>query len=255
MKLTATGVRWKVGRRTILDGIDLSVAEGQLVGLIGPNGSGKSSLLLLLAGLRRPSAGVIELDGRSLQSLPRRAVARRIAFVEQAAVTDQNPLVRDVLDLGRTPHRQAWSMVSDTDRAVIDRVARDTDIESMLLSHYGSLSGGERQRVQIARGFVQEPELLILDEPTNHLDIKYQLSLLELVAENVRRTGTAAIMAVHDLNLAAMYCDRIVVLAGGRVVEEGIPRETITAATIAGVFGVDADVTVDDGLWVRLRRG
>ena len=109
--------------------------------------------------------------------------------------------------------------------------------------------------MQIARGFVQEPELLILDEPTNHLDIKYQLSLLELVAENVRRTGTAAIMAVHDLNLAAMYCDRIVVLAGGRVVEEGIPRETITAATIAGVFGVDADVTVDDGLWVRLRRG
>lgn len=215
MKLTATGVRWKVGRRTILDGIDLSVAEGQLVGLIGPNGSGKSSLLRLLAGLRRPSAGVIELDGRSLQSLPRRAVARRIAFVEQAAVTDQNPLVRDVLDLGRTPHRQAWSMVSDTDRAVIDRVARDTDIESMLLSHYGSLSGGERQRVQIARGFVQEPELLILDEPTNHLDVDAREALIQALNEY----SGAVIVVSHDRHMLEMTADRLVLVDRGTAKE------------------------------------
>lgn len=252
--LQAHDVGWDVGRRTILSGVDLAVSSGEIVGLIGPNGSGKSSLLRLLAGLRRPTRGTVSLDGVAIGAVPRRVVAQRIAFVEQAAVTDQNPTVLDVLELGRTPHRRSWAARSDRDVKIVETVAQDTEIDGMLGQQYNSLSGGERQRVQIARAFVQEPQIMLLDEPTNHLDVKYQLSLLELVATHVRRTGASAIIALHDLNLAGMFCDRVVVLADGRVTDEGTPSDTITAETIDAVFGVRARIIEDDGVWVRVSR-
>ncbi|MCF8589431.1 ABC transporter ATP-binding protein [Gordonia liuliyuniae] len=254
MILRAQGVGWDVGSRRILDDVDLAVAPGEVVGLIGPNGSGKSSLLRLLAGLGKPSRGSVRLDETNIEKLPRRRVAQRVAFVEQAAVTDQNPRVVDVLALGRTPHRRTWAVGSAWDRQIVQTVARETEIDGMLDERYGSLSGGERQRVQIARAFVQEPEVMILDEPTNHLDIKYQLSLLELVSTHVRSTDASAIIAVHDLNLAAMFCDRIIVLAGGRVVGEGTPGDTITEKVIGEVFDVRARIVDDDGVWVRVGR-
>lgn len=254
--VAAQAVGWDIGRRRILDGVDLTVRSGEVVGVIGPNGSGKSSLLRLLAGLRRPTRGAVLLGEQDLHGLARRDVARQAAFVEQAAVTDQNPTVLDVLELGRTPHRQAWSGISEHDRAVIAQVAGETELDGMLTARYGSLSGGERQRVQIARGFVQQPRLLVLDEPTNHLDIKYQLSLLELVSSYVRRNDAAAVMAVHDLNLAGLFCDRVAVLSAGRVVADGPPGTTITEQTVQHVFSVAAEVNHDDaGWWVRLRRG
>ena len=254
MTLRADAVGWRVGQRTILHDVDLAVSRGEVVGLIGPNGSGKSSLLRLLAGLRRPSAGSVSLDGTDLHRLARRSVAQRLAFVDQAATTDQNPTVADVLELGRTPHRRAWALGSDRDRRVIATVARETEIDGMLDERYGSLSGGERQRVQIARAFVQQPEVMVLDEPTNHLDIKYQLSLMELVSTHVRSTEAAAVIALHDLNLATMFCDRVVVLHDGRVVAAGEPETTITADLIAKVFGVQARIVDDDGVWVRIDR-
>ncbi|ALG85329.1 ABC transporter ATP-binding protein [Gordonia phthalatica] len=254
MNLQACEVGWDLGRRTILSGVNIDVAPGEIVGLIGPNGSGKSSLLRLLAGLRRPTRGTVSLDGVAIGALPRRAVAQRIAVVEQAAVTDQNPTVLDVLELGRTPHRRSWSAGSRRDAEIIGAVSRDTEIESLLDAQYNALSGGERQRVQIARAFVQEPRVMLLDEPTNHLDIKYQLSLLELVSAHVRRTDASAVIALHDLNLAAMFCDRVVVLADGRVIENGTPDRTITAETVDAVFGVRARIVEDDGVWVRVGR-
>ncbi|MGO3326423.1 ABC transporter ATP-binding protein [Gordonia sp. (in: high G+C Gram-positive bacteria)] len=254
MILRAEGVGWAVGGKTILHDIDLAVSTGEVVGLIGPNGSGKTSLLRLLAGLRRPSRGAVSLGDTRLDDLPRRTIAQRVAFVEQAAVTDQNPTVADVLELGRTPHRRTWAIGSARDRKIIETVARETEIYQMLGERYGSLSGGERQRVQIARAFVQEPQTMILDEPTNHLDIKYQLSLLELVSAHVRDTDASAVIALHDLNLATMFCDRIVVLAGGRVVGEGAPADTITESIIADVFGVRARIVDDGGVWVRVDR-
>ncbi|WOC13598.1 ABC transporter ATP-binding protein [Gordonia sp. MP11Mi] len=254
MMLQAQGVGWDIGGRTILEDIDLTVVPGEVVGLIGPNGSGKSSLLRLLAGLRKPSRGIVRLDETSIAKLRRRTVAQRVAFVEQTAATDQNPTVADVLELGRTPHRRTWAVGSAWDRQIVQTVARETEIDGMLDERYGSLSGGERQRVQIARAFVQEPEVMILDEPTNHLDIKYQLNLLELVSTHVQNTDASAIIAVHDLNLAAMFCDRIIVLAGGRVVGEGTPGDTITEKVIGDVFDVRARIVDDDGVWVRVGR-
>lgn len=254
MILQAEGIGWAVGSKAILHDIDLAVSAGEVVGLIGPNGSGKTSLLRLLAGLRRPSRGTVSLAGSRLDDLPRRTIAQRVAFVEQAAVTDQNPTVADVLELGRTPHRRTWAFGSARDRKIIETVAQETEIDEMLGERYGALSGGERQRVQIARAFVQEPEVMILDEPTNHLDIKYQLSLLELVSTHVRDTDASAVIALHDLNLATMFCDRIVVLAGGRVVGEGAPADTITEKILDEVFGVQARIVDDDGVWVRVHR-
>ncbi|WP_132991685.1 ABC transporter ATP-binding protein [Gordonia zhaorongruii] len=254
MILNAQSVGWDVGRRTILEDVDLEVGAGEVVGLIGPNGSGKSSLLRLIAGLRKPTRGRVSLDDAGLDELSRKSIAQRLAFVEQQATTDQNPTVADVLELGRTPHRRSWAFGSAHDHRVIATVARETEIDGMLDERYAALSGGERQRVQIARAFVQQPRLMILDEPTNHLDIKYQLSLLDLVSDHVHRTGAAALIALHDLNLAAMYCDRIAVLAGGRKIREGLPADTITEDTIDAVFGVRANVIDDGGVWVRVNR-
>ena len=254
MTLQTVGLGWDAGGRTIVDDVDVAFEPGEVVGLIGPNGSGKSSLLRLLTGIRRPTRGRVLLDGEDVCAMSRRRVAQRMAFVEQAAVTDQNPTVADVLELGRTPHRGLWAAGSARDRDVIAAVARETEIDGMLDASYRLLSGGERQRVQIARGFVQEPEVLILDEPTNHLDIKYQLSLLDLVVSRVRGSDVTAVIALHDLNLAAMYCDRVVVLTKGGVVADGPPAEVVTEGTIASVFGVRADVGDDDGVWVRVRR-
>ena len=255
MTLYAQAVGWDVRGRRIVDAVDLTLEPGRIIGLLGPNGSGKSSLLRVLAGLRAPSRGRVLLDDADLHQLSRRSVARRVAFVEQAAMTDQDPTVADVIDLGRTPRRNGWQSPTAADRAVLRLVAERTELTGLLSERYRTLSGGERQRVQIARAFAQEPEVMILDEPTNHLDVKYQLSLLELVLEHVRSTDAAAIVALHDLNLAAMFCDEILVLERGRVVSAGDPPATITAAAIDEVFGVRASVADDDGLYVRLRRG
>ncbi len=253
MRIVAEGVGWGVGGETIVDGVSLSADAGETVGVLGPNGSGKSSLLRLLAGIRRPARGRVLLDETDLRGYSRRAVARRIALVEQAVTTDQNPTVRDVIDLGRVPHRSAWSGSSAGDDATLTRVARETDLEEHLERRYSTLSGGERQRVQIARAFAQEPDVMILDEPTNHLDIRHQLGLLVLVRRLVRDSSATAIMALHDLNLAAMFCDRLLILDSGRLAASGTPPEVVTAETIRSVFGVQATVTVDDaGIHVRL---
>ncbi|TWS26496.1 ABC transporter ATP-binding protein [Tsukamurella sputi] len=254
MTLCARGASWGVGARRIVDDVDLEARPGEVVGLLGPNGSGKSSLLRLLVGLRRPDSGRVELDGEDLAGMSRRTAARRIAFVEQASDTDQNPTVRDVIELGRIPHRAAWSGTSRSDRAIVAAVADETELTPLLDAGYHTLSGGERQRVHIARAFVQQPEVMVLDEPTNHLDVKHQLGLLGLVRDRVLDSGLTAVMALHDMNLAAMFCDRIVILRSGAVVADGTPDEVLLAETISDVFEVRATVHHDDGLHIRLRR-
>ena len=246
--LQAYGVRWRIGRTTIVEDVDLAPAPGSTLGLLGPNGSGKSSLLRMLAGLRTPSAGRVSVDGTDLATLPRREIARRIALVEQDVSTDQDPLVRDVIDLGRIPHRRAWAGDSGAGTAAVLAAARTTDVADRLDRRYLTLSGGERQRVQIARALAQEPSVLLLDEPTNHLDVRHQLELLGLV----RRAPVTVVMALHDLNLAAAYCDRLLVLRDGRAVAEGPPEDVLTPALIEDVYGVPARVVHDeDGLHVR----
>ncbi|GIF70030.1 ABC transporter ATP-binding protein [Asanoa ishikariensis] len=246
-RVHADRVGWRVGAVPILAEVALTAAPGTTVGLLGPNGSGKSSLLRLLAGLTRPDSGEVLLDDVVLGTLRPRALARRIAMVAQQAATDVDMSALEVVLLGRIPFRPRLAGVSAPDVELARNALAEAGLAGFERRRWSSLSGGERQRVDLARALVQEPDLLLLDEPTNHLDIKHQLELLHFLASS----PTTVVVTLHDLDLAAQYCDRLVLLHSGRVVAAGSPAEVLTPDRIAQVYEVRADVdTTPDG---RLR--
>lgn len=238
----------------MVDGVTLAPQQGSMVGLLGPNGSGKSSLLQLMNGIVRPTSGVVTLDGEELSSVRRKDIARAVAVVSQHADTDIDITVREVVRLGRIPHRGAFGGNVSADEAAVDAALVHTGLQEKSDRLWHMLSGGERQRVHIARALAQEPRELLLDEPTNHLDIHHQLELLALVA----RLPITSVVALHDLNLAAMFCDHLLVLKDGQVVAGGRPDEVLTESLIADVYNVRAHVSVcgpDGRLSVRFEPG
>ncbi|WP_019853104.1 ABC transporter ATP-binding protein [Actinopolyspora mortivallis] len=241
MGLRAERVSWRVGGELIVDGVSLEPAQGETVGLLGPNGSGKSTLLRLLSGVRPASSGVVSLDDVPIQRVGRRNVARRIGVVEQQADTEVDMTVHEVVGLGRVPHRRPWAGETAEDERAVRSALESTGLADKEGRCWHTLSGGERQRVQIARALAQQPRELLLDEPTNHLDIRHQLELLGLVV----RLPVTSVLALHDLNLAAMFCDRLLVLRQGRAVVAGTPGEVLTPELVAEVYGVRAEVTAD----------
>jgi iron complex transport system ATP-binding protein len=241
--LNITDISWSVPAARILDQVTFAAPRGSLVGLLGPNGSGKTTLLRVVAGLIRPAEGSVTIGDDDLATLPRPVIARRMALLAQHAETDLDLTVLDIVLLGRTPHhRSRWSD-STADTGLATEALTRVDLDGFATRKWQTLSGGERQRVQLARALAQQPELLLLDEPTNHLDIGHQLQLLHLV----RRSGLTTLAALHDLNLAAMFCDPLAVLHHGRIVAAGPPFEVLTPALLADVYGVDAEITVRDG--------
>ncbi|AIR90886.1 ABC transporter ATP-binding protein [Pseudomonas cremoricolorata] len=230
----------RVRGHQLLHGIDLQVLAGETLGIVGPNGSGKSTLLKLLAGLRAPSSGAVQLFGEPLDSLPRRRVAQRLALVEQQADTHEAIRVYDAVALGRTPWLSALAPFAGQDHAIVEQALRDVDALHLQQRLWGELSGGERQRVHIARALAQRPQVLLLDEPTNHLDIQHQLSLLHCV----QALPVTTLVALHDLN-QALTCDRLAVLEGGRLVALGAPFEVLTPARLLSTFGVHAHYLTD----------
>lgn len=256
MSLAVRDVRWRVGDRTVLDGVSLDVGEGRLVGLLGPNGSGKSTLLRFVAGVPGPlggpgPTGAVTWRGADLHALRPRERARHVAFVEQDAHTELDLTVHDVVALGRTPYRGRLGLGGgprDVDDALAVQAAlAAVGLEAMQDRHLATLSGGERQRVHLGRGLAQEPELLLLDEPTNHLDIQAQLAVLGFV-RRATDTGLTALVAIHDLNLAATYCDSVVLLADGAVAAAGPVGEVLVPEVVDAVYGVRSTVhATDDG--------
>lgn len=242
MSLAACKVTWSAGGTIVVDDISVQVSPGSTLGLLGPNGSGKSSLLRLLAGLRRPLGGAVLLDGRDLSAWGRREIAQRIAFVEQQVATEVDLTVGEVVGLGRTPHRNVWGAVRDGDTVAVDRALDASGLAGLAHRRWHSLSGGERQRAQIARALAQEPSELLLDEPTNHLDIAHQFDLLGLV----HQLPVTSVLALHDLNLAAAFCDQLLVLAAGTVVACGPPAQVLTEALVHDVYGIRCEVTQVD---------
>jgi iron complex transport system ATP-binding protein len=238
MSLDVVNVSWRAGRRLIVDEVSLHVESESMLGVLGPNGSGKSSLLRLLAGLRRPSGGAVLVDAVDLTGIPRRHLARRLAVVEQEVSTEIDLTVAEVVALGRTPHVSAWGTAGELCRDVVVSALERTGMSELADRRWHTLSGGEKQRTQIARALAQKPSELLLDEPTNHLDIAHQLGLLELV----QRLPVTSVVALHDLNLAATYCDRLVVMARGRVVTAGTPEEVLTPPLLRDVYGVDTTI-------------
>lgn len=242
MTLHAREVSWSRGGSLVVDGVTVQPEPGRTLGLLGPNGSGKSSLLRVLHGLVRPTAGLVTLDGEDLARVGRRRAARTIASVSQHADTEVDITVRDVARLGRIPHRGTFGGDPAADRIAVDRALAHVGLTEHAERLWHTLSGGERQRAQIARALAQEPRELLLDEPTNHLDIRHQLELLDLVCA----LPVTTVVAIHDLNLAAMYCDSLLVLERGRVVAGGPPCDVLTAELISTVYGVDAEVAWDE---------
>lgn len=242
MTLAATDVRWQRGEALVVDGVSLTPEPGDTVGLLGPNGSGKSSLLQLMNGAVKPTSGVVTLDGADMNAMRRRDIAKVVAVVSQHADTDFDLTVADVVRLGRIPHRGAFGGDATADQRAVDAALAHTGLTDKAHRLWHRLSGGERQRAQIARALAQEPRELLLDEPTNHLDIQHQLDILTLVAG----LPLSSYIALHDLNLAAMFCDRIIVLDHGTIVASGTPNEVITEHLVRTVYNVNASVTNAD---------
>lgn len=239
--LKVAGLRYAVGGRVLLDGVDLRVAAGETVGLVGPNGSGKTTLLRCVYGALRPVGGRVLLGGENAAGLSVRERARRVAVVPQDAGGDAFGLtVREVVGMGRFPRRRFWEQDGAEDVRHVERALRTVGADGLAGRRFGELSGGERQRVLVARALVQEPGLLALDEPTNHLDVRFQLEILGLV----RALGTSNLLVLHDLNLAAAFCDRLYVLDAGRVVASGVPGAVLTEELLAEVYRVPARVGV-----------
>jgi len=237
-RLAADGVSFAFGERQVLADVSLELAAGELVAVLGPNGSGKSTLLRLLAGLALPRAGAVHLDGEDLAALDRRAVARRLALVPQDPRVEYAFTALEVTLMGRAPHQRGLGLPSTRDVAIARDALARVDAAALAERPLDELSGGERQRIFLARALAQEPHILLLDEPTTHLDVRHQLDVHAVVRALCREQGLACVTVVHDLNLAMTYCDRVVVLAGGRVAAAGPPARALTAECVAAVFGV-----------------
>lgn len=237
MELRLAGVGVRIDRAQIVTDLTIECAPGTFVGLLGPNGSGKSTALKTIYRAVRPSAGAVLIDGTDLvRDLTPAQSARRVAALAQEQAHGFDFTVLDVVATGRTPHQGAWSPTSTADHEIISAVLHTVGMTAHAGRAFAALSGGEQQRVLLARALVQEPSILILDEPTNHLDISTQLNLLELV----RSLGITVLAALHDLNLAAAFCDRLYVLRDGMVVGSGTPEQVLTADLLGAVFGVRA---------------
>ena len=240
----AAGVGFSYGPRTIFEEVALAVRPGELVALCGPNGAGKSTLLRLLLGLHAPSAGQVRLGGAPVAILSRRQIARRAALLPQDAPVDLPLTVREAVALGRLPHLERFQPEGAADAEAVERALEATDTLALCERPVAELSGGERQRVHLARALAQEAPLLLLDEPIAGLDLAHQLQALDLLRAIVD-AGRGALVALHDLSLAARRCDRMILLADGRIRADDAPAAVLTPETLAQVFGVRAEVRLD----------
>lgn len=240
MQIEAKAVESVLSGNHILKGVDLKAGHKELVGVIGPNGSGKSTLLKCIYRVLQPTQGAVYLDGNDLNRLSYKESAQQVAVVAQHNYYNFDFSVRDVVLMGRAPHKRALDRDNVEDYRIVDESLEIVGMEAFAARSFSTLSGGEQQRVILARALAQQTPCLILDEPTNHLDIKYQLQLMDLV----RALDRTVIAAVHDLNIAAMYCDRLYAVKDGQIVGQGTPAELLTSMFIREVYEVDAQVTI-----------
>lgn len=241
MNVRVDGVSFAFERQPVLRKVDLQAKPKELLGIIGPNGSGKTTLLQLMSGALTPTQGAVYLDGEDLSKMPPSAIARRVAALEQEHEIAFGFLVREVVAWGRIPHQSRWRRWRETDAQAVEKALTLTDTLALAERPLQALSGGERQRVFVAMALAQDPQVLLMDEPTAHLDLKYQFEILSL-AKRLAQRGLAVVVALHDLNLAARYADRLALLAQGNLVALGHPCEVLTEARIAQVWDIHAGV-------------
>ena len=240
MRLDVDGVSIPVSAAFACRDITFSVPSGAVLGIVGPNGSGKSTLLRSIYRVLAPAAGTVTSDGRDVWRMDPRALARELAVVVQEPEVEFDFTVSEVVMMGRAPHKSAFGRDTAEDAAIVREALARVGMAGADRRAFTTLSGGEKQRVLIARTLAQQARALVLDEPTNHLDLRYQLEILDLI----RGLGVTAVMAVHDLNLAARYCDLVLLMSEGAVCGVGRPEDVLTASLVADVFGVRVDAAV-----------
>jgi iron complex transport system ATP-binding protein len=245
------GVAVGYGSETIVSDVSFDVADGEVVGLLGPNGVGKTTLLKTVPRLVDPAAGLVTVDGDDVTALSRRELARRVGYVSQTETPSNPATVFETVLMGRKPYL-SWR-ASESDTAVVEKVLARLDLSDLAMRDVRKLSGGQQQKVVLARALAQEPSALVLDEPTSDLDVRHEVEVLETLRERVSE-GVSALLAMHDLNLAARFCDRLVLLADGGVHAVGGP-EVLTPATVETVYGIEADVHHGDGGVTVVPRG
>ena len=232
---------FRYGKEEVVKDLSFSLHKGEILGVVGPNGAGKSTLIGLLTRLLKPSRGEVRVFGKRIQEVGRLELARILAVVPQGGELPESFRVRDIVMIGRTPHLGFLASETQKDADIAEAAMRRTDTWTFRDRTVGSLSGGERQRVLLARALAQEPQFLLLDEPTNHLDLKYQVEVLRFVKREVAR-GLGVLIVLHDLNLAARVCDRVLVLRRGACAALGRPQDILTKERLEEVYSADLSV-------------
>jgi ABC-type cobalamin/Fe3+-siderophores transport system ATPase subunit len=249
--LRARDVSFSYRRRAsadrVLDQVSVDIERGTIVGLLGPNGSGKTTLIRIIAGMLRPESGSVALDGRTVSSMARRELARRVAVVPQETHTTFDFSVIDMVLMGRYPHLGPFALEGLADLEIAREALRATGTAALEARSFATLSGGEKQRVVIASALAQASDVLLLDEPTTALDLGYQFEIVALLRRLNSERGTTMVVSTHDLNLAAALCQRIVLLKDGSVIAQGDTATTLTADNIRLLYDVDADVQFHTG--------
>lgn len=244
MNIQTDTIQVSFGSKTILHDISLAIQDKEFVGIIGPNGSGKSTFLKCLYRVLQPNGGKIYFDGSELSSLSHRDTALKMAVVAQHSTVNFDFSVLEMVLMGRAPYKGLLDRDQIDDYEIARHALAQVGLSDFESRNFNTLSGGEQQRVILARALAQRTECLVLDEPTNHLDIKYQLELMTIV----KRLDATVVSAIHDLNLAAIYCDRIIALKDGHIVCSGTPQDVLSSDTIRHIYGVSAMVqTLPDG--------
>lgn len=232
-------LRKSYGRTPVLHDVEFSVKRGEIFGVIGPNGSGKSTLLGLISGVEKPDSGTVLLDGRPVHRYPRRQLAQWLAVLRQEPLPGIAFTVREVLEMGRFPFQNWMGGESGGSEEIIETILRKLELTDLAERTLAQLSGGERQRVALGKVMAQNPRLLLLDEPTTYLDIGHQVQLMDKIKAWQRESDLTVVAVLHDLNLAALYCDRLLLLHQGKVVRVGTPEALIRSDLIAEVYGTE----------------
>jgi len=229
----------------VLEDISLTLGESEFVGIIGPNGAGKSTLLKHMAGVLTCREDRLFIENKPLNRIPRRRLARAVAYLPQEVEFVFSFSVDEVLRMGRYPHTHGIRIYSQRDEDVIDNVSRMLDIEAFRLRNYSDLSGGEKQRVLIASALAQEPKLILLDEPTSALDLHHQLGIYQILRSQQQSNGLTVVVVTHDINLAAQFCTRMILMDHGKILRDGPPDQVLQFQTLQDVFGVKVYIDIN----------